>query len=79
MTKRLMPMLDDPRESSHVRELLEAGRSAPVSDYDFEQGLRRHLSQIEAGAALPQWAESLQAGVNLNRKIQWLRMFRTDF
>lgn len=62
MTKRLMPMLDDPRESSHVRELLEAGRSAPVSDYDFEQGLRRHLSQIEAGAALPQWAESLQAG-----------------
>lgn len=62
MTKRLMPMVDDPQESPQVRELLEAGRSASVSGYDFEQGLRRHLSEIEAGAVLPQWAESLQAG-----------------
>ena len=62
MTKRLMPMLDDPGESPQLRELLETGRSAQVADYDFEQGLRRHLSQVEAGAALPQWAETLQAG-----------------
>jgi hypothetical protein len=65
MTKRLTPMLDDPRESSLVRELLETGRGANVTDYDFEQGLRRHLSQIDAGTALPHWAESLQAGATV--------------
>ena len=62
MTKRLTPMFEDPSESARLRELLEAGRNAQVTDYDFEQGLRKHLSQIEAGVPAPQWAQSFGVG-----------------
>jgi hypothetical protein len=62
MTKRLMPIIENPQESQQLRGLLEAGRDARVKDYDFEQGLRRHLAQVEAGAPMPHWAEGLQAG-----------------
>jgi hypothetical protein len=61
MTKRLPPMIDDPAEPPHVRELLEAGRDFNVSDYDFDAGLAKHLALVEAGAPMPEWGESLQA------------------
>jgi hypothetical protein len=52
-----MPMWDDPTESDVVRNLLDAGRNAPV-DYNVAQGLSQHLAHIQAGAPMPKWAQS---------------------
>jgi len=60
MTKRLLPMIDDPTEPPYVRQLLEAGRQDQVADYDVDKGLTEHLAQIEAGVATPPWADALK-------------------
>jgi hypothetical protein len=52
------PMWDDPAESSRLRQLLRAGREAPA-DYNVEHGVVRHLANLQAGVALPEWAASL--------------------
>jgi hypothetical protein len=62
MTKRALPLLDDPSTHSGVRELLQAGRDSHVSDYDYGSGLERHMAQIQAGAPMPEWAKGLEAG-----------------
>lgn len=51
-------------QPDYVRELLEAGRAdaGPGYDYDVDAGLARHIAAVEAGTALPPWAESLVAG-----------------
>lgn len=65
MTKRvpdqLTPLADDPGQPSYVRELLGAGRTARVSDYDFKQGQALHVARVKAGAPMPEWAKSLQS------------------
>jgi len=63
MTKRLTPLIDDPSQPDYVRELLETGRHARVSDYDYGSGLTRHLAQINAAVPTPPWAESLQSSM----------------
>lgn len=55
MTQDGVPMWDDPNESPVVRQLLRAGR-ADYADYDVEQGLARHLANLQAGTPLPAWA-----------------------
>ena len=62
MTKRALPLLDDPSTHSGVRELLQAGRDSHVSDYDYGSGLERHMAQVQAGAPMPDWAKGLEAG-----------------
>jgi hypothetical protein len=52
------PMWDDPAESSRLRQLLRAGRDAPC-DYNVERGVARHMANLQAGVALPEWAASL--------------------
>jgi hypothetical protein len=52
------PMWDDPAESSRLRQLLRAGRDA-AADYNVERGVVRHLANLQAGVALPEWAASL--------------------
>ena len=54
-----VPMWQDPNESPLVRDLLQAGRSVRAQDYDVEAGLAKHMSLIDAGAPLPDWAQSL--------------------
>jgi hypothetical protein len=54
--------MDDPSQPSYVRELLEAGRGARVRGYDFNQGLATHLSRVESGAPMPDWAKGMQPG-----------------
>lgn len=61
MTKRLPPMIDDPNEPQHVRDLLDAGREFRVTDYDFDAGLTEHLGAVEAGAPMPEWAKALES------------------
>jgi len=53
-----MPMWDDPAESSRLRQLLRAGRDAASSyqGYNVERGVVRHLSNLQAGVPLPDWA-----------------------
>jgi hypothetical protein len=61
------PMWDDPAESTQLRQLLRAGRSA-TTEYDLERGLARHLATLQGGAALPEWATKLavaKGGVSL--------------
>jgi len=60
MTKRLTPLLDDPAAAPDVRELLLAGRDASVTDYDFNAGLERHMTHVQTGAPLPDWAKGLE-------------------
>ncbi|HTU58222.1 MAG TPA: hypothetical protein VMF89_07305 [Polyangiales bacterium] len=60
------PMWDDPQESSALRQLLRAGR-VEHSDYDVEQGLARHLAQLQAGAQVPAWA----AQTTLQKTASW--------
>lgn len=55
MKKPLTPMHADPDEPQSVRELLEAGMTAPV-DYDLQRGLAKHQALIAAGAPVPPWA-----------------------
>jgi hypothetical protein len=69
MTKRstpvlpaLLPLSDDPTQSQFMRDLLQAGRDASVTDYNFDQGLSKHLALIETGAPAPHWAEALRQG-----------------
>lgn len=66
MSKRLAstvtPLMDDPSQPSYVRELLDAGRGARVRGYDFNQGLATHLSRVESGAPMPDWAKGMQPG-----------------
>jgi hypothetical protein len=51
-------MMDDPLESNYVRDLLQAGATDGVSDYDYEKGLVKHLGLVAGGALPPSWAES---------------------
>lgn len=60
--KPLKPMWDDPGEAQSVRELLEAGRGASVSDYDFDKGLSDHLGHVAAGTPAPEWAKDILEG-----------------
>jgi hypothetical protein len=66
MTKRAVsnvtPLADDPSQPSYVRELLEAGRGAGVRGYDFKRGLATHLTRVESGAPMPEWAKAMQPG-----------------
>jgi hypothetical protein len=55
-------MLDDPSEPAFVRDLLRAGVDEEVKDYDFDQGLARHLAIVAAGTPPPPWAEQLSTG-----------------
>src|SRR5687768_3563930 len=53
-------------QPDYVRELLDAGRDAAMSDpavrgYDVEAGLARHAALVQAGAPVPPWAEQLIA------------------
>lgn len=62
MSKRVLPLLDDPTTHSSVRDLLQAGRDANVSDYDYGAALQRHIGMVQAGAPMPDWAKGLEAG-----------------
>ena len=53
-------MIDDPGQTSYVRELLAAGRDDQVDDYDFDKGLSKHLGLVASGAPAPDWAKTLQ-------------------
>jgi len=53
-------MIDDPGQTSYVRELLAAGRDDQVDGYDFEKGLSKHLGLVASGAPAPDWAKTLQ-------------------
>lgn len=55
-------MLDDPSEPAIVRDLLRAGVDDEVRDYDFDQGLARHMAIVAAGTPPPPWAEQLSTG-----------------
>ena len=53
-------------QPDYVRDLLDAGRDAAMNDpavsgYNVEAGLARHAALVQAGAALPPWAEQLVA------------------
>jgi hypothetical protein len=53
-------MIDDPGQTSYVRELLAAGRDDQVDGYDFDKGLSKHLGLVASGAPAPDWAKTLQ-------------------
>jgi len=62
MTTRLIPLIEDPETEASVRDVLEAGREAPLADYDFDAGLARHMAVIQAGLPMPDWAKGLETG-----------------
>lgn len=61
MSTQPLRMVDDLSEPSYVRELLQAGATDSVNDYDYEKGLVKHLGLITGGALPPSWAESTGA------------------
>jgi hypothetical protein len=53
-------------QPDYIRELLDAGRDATANDpairgYNVEAGIARHAALVQAGTALPPWAEQLVA------------------
>lgn len=58
--QKLTPLVEDPTQPSYVRELIDAGRNARVSGYDFQAGLAAHLAGVESGASMPDWAKDLR-------------------
>src|SRR5262245_56476872 len=56
----LTPLAEDPTQPSYIRELIDAGRNARVSDYDYERGLRTHMTRAASGAPMPEWAQGLR-------------------
>jgi hypothetical protein len=53
-------------QPDYIRDLLDAGRDAAKNDpavrgYDVEAGIARHAALVQAGTAIPPWAEQLVA------------------
>jgi hypothetical protein len=87
MKKHPSHSLDGATEPDFVRDLLEAGRveHAAAASYDVEAGLARHLAQVQAGAPVPDWAQSMvksagaaatvgAAGSGVVKLLPWIAM-----
>jgi hypothetical protein len=61
MSTQPLRMIDDPRETDYIKDLLQAGASDEILDYNYEEGLGKHLALIASGALPPAWADSPQA------------------
>ena len=66
------PMWDDPAEPAYVRDLLDAGRNAPM-EYNVALGLATHLEHVKVGTALPHWAQAAgTTGMSTGALIAWI-------